>query len=244
MLNFSRFTVTFALHKSFFMLLWISLMASQAHAGGGYTSPGSRAFADSNLAGDFILAGDEKILMKRGRFENGLFLRKEFPGEPSIATGALLARSAENVPNDSSSPTRAIICIETKIHILSLDESGKAAKESTPLKDLLQLKKPRELRCAVNPTTGEWLALNISSGQVILSNGTSLSLKKNSSAWTHVLHVDDAFIALGENGLAERIIQDTGVAAYTQAIMMPIPALAMHSTRSVPCAILSVQALP
>ena len=232
MLNLSRFTVKFALHTSFFMLLWISLMTSQAHAGGGYTSPGSRAFADSNLAGDYILAGDEKILMKRGRFENGLFLRREFPGEPSVATGAMLARSAENVPNDSSSPTRAIICVETKIHILSIDESGRAAKESTPLKDLLQLKKPRELRCAVNPKTGEWLALNSSSGQVILSNGTSLSLRKNSSTWTHVVHVDDAFIALGENGLAERIIQDTGVAAYTQAIKAPWPDLQNRDTLS------------
>jgi|GEM_PF-592928 len=232
MLKLSHFRANFALHTSFFILLWVTLSASNARAGGGYTSPGSRAFADSNLAGDFILAGDEKILMKRGSFENGLFLRKEFPGEPSIATGALLVRLAKRVPNDSSFLTRAIVCVETKIHILSIDESGVSTKESTSLKDLLQLKNPRELRCAVNPTTGEWLALNTTSGKVLLSNGTLLALKKNSSTWTHVVHVDGSFLALGENGLAERIIQDTDVAPYTRAIKAPWPDLQNRDTLS------------
>lgn len=232
MLKLSHLRMTFALYTRFFILLWVTLLPSNAHAKGGYTSPGSRAFADSNLAGDFILAGDEKILMKRGSFENGLFLRKEFPGEPSIATGSLLPRLAQSVPNGSSLPTRAIVCVETKIHILSLDESGLSKKESTSLKDLLQLKKPRELRCAVNPTTGEWLALNTSSGKVLLSNGNSLALKKNSSTWTHVIHVDGSFIAFGENGLAERIIQDRDVAPYTLAIKAPWPDLQNRDTLS------------
>jgi hypothetical protein len=176
-----------------------------AQAAGGYTSPGSRAFADANLAGDYLLAGDDKLLLRRPPFETGLKLSKTFPTEPAVVTGGLLERPS-NTDELNNSATRAVICSETKIHTLSIDARGKATQKSESLADVLKLTKPRVLRCAVNAATGQWLALNIETGLAKLASSGVFQLTENSVRWSHVITLGNSFFALGENGAAVQIM--------------------------------------
>ncbi|MBM3381325.1 MAG: hypothetical protein FJY29_02680 [Betaproteobacteria bacterium] len=194
------------------LLAFLALFAvtPTAFAIGGYTSPGSRAFADANQAGDYLLAGDNKLLLRRAGFEAALKLSKEFPAEPSVVTGGLLERR-----NTSSENTRAIVCTETKIHILDIDSEGKSTQKIESLAKRLRLSKPRELRCAVNPNSGQWLAVSLNSGWVAFGSELAFQLPEISGRWTHVLAISDSFFVLGENGAAAQVTlpqTDTGEA--------------------------------
>lgn len=185
-------------------LLWTT---PAAPAAGGYTTPGSRALADSNSHGDYILAGDTKILIRRGSFESALKLTKEFPVEPSVVTGALLERRAVTGRNAGTEITQAIVCAERKVHFLTLDSEGKFTEKIVSLAESLVLKKPRDLRCAAHPRTGQWLAVNLATGAALLDGAMRFQLPQNSGRWTHTVTVADSFFVFGENGLAAQIVQ-------------------------------------
>lgn len=207
--------------KFIFVLLF--MLPSLAQGSGNYTSQGSRALADTNMAGDELLAGDRKILLRREQFENALFLKKTFPGEPSVVTGALLQRENEQF----FSTTQAIVCAETEAHFLSINERGLNKTSSIQLKDALKLELARDLRCAVNPANGEWLAVNINSG-IILINGKEVhALGKSLTNWTHVVFLNDSFFVLGANGAASRInkISQSDNRYFIQRVKAPWPDL-------------------
>jgi hypothetical protein len=105
----------------------------------------------------------------------------------------------------NAAQAKAIVCSETKLHTLSVEPDGKTVQASTSLKTLLKLNKPRELRCAVNRNSGQWIAVNLSTGLAALGPLVTFQLPTNSESWTHVLAVADSFFVLGENGAALQI---------------------------------------
>ncbi|MEN9529511.1 MAG: hypothetical protein RI932_1384, partial [Pseudomonadota bacterium] len=117
----SNLTVLSRRHLAAFFCMTAAFFAMPfAYAQGGYTSPGSRAFADANQAGDYLLAGDSKLLLRRSVHEAALKLTKDFPNQPSVVTGGLLERSPGEGEMAFES-TRAIVCSETKLHTLSVE---------------------------------------------------------------------------------------------------------------------------
>lgn len=202
-----------------------ALVFPQALAGGGYTSPGSRALADSNSSGDILLAGDTKILLKRNNYEHALQVKSSTPGEPEVVTGALQERSSLNSIDGDA--THAVVCIGTHIYFLSIDSSGRGRTDQRQLQTDLNLKRPRELRCAVNAVSGDWMAINLNSGDAILNGSEKLSLAAPSERWTHAFSLMNSFFVVGENGLARRITPSgiQGTPASLASVKAPWPDL-------------------
>lgn len=177
-------------------------LSGTAHSFGGYTSAGSRAMADANSRGAYLIAGDRKILLRYNDGEVGVAVTQNTSEEPSIVTGALL----DTPPLAEPKQTRAIVCVFRELYELTLrlDSPSEVTKKS--LSAPLNLTGARDLRCAVNRQNGLWLAVNIRSGEVLFSNGQLGSLKAFGQNWTHALSLEDRFVVLGENGQAVQVI--------------------------------------
>jgi hypothetical protein len=208
------------------VLLLLLIPIQIAWAGGGYTSAGSRAMADSNAAGDLLLAGDTKILVRRGPLEKAFSIAKESAAEPSVVTGGLLKRNLLE-EEASTIETKAVVCVENKLVVLSIQHDGTSHSEVTSLKKSLSLNGSRDLRCAVNKKTGEWLALNIRDGRALSNQGSSFTLPRISAAWSHVLHSQHGFLVLGERGNAVIVseLSESGRLPNVKIIKSPWPDL-------------------
>lgn len=175
-----------------------------AHCFGGFTSPGSRALADSNASGAYLLAGDRKILLKKGDREAAVAVVRSSASEPSIVTGAVLETSQLRADPHA---THATVCVHKELFEITLRTQAANEIKKLHLTEQLNLEGVRDLRCAVNRTTGAWVAVNIRNGQLFFSNGTSASVDKVGLNWTHTVSLTDRFLVLGENGLAVQLTQ-------------------------------------
>lgn len=181
----------------------VAATSKQVFASGSYTSPGSRALADANAAGDSLLAGDNKILLIKEGSVAGRTLQRQFPAEPGVVTGGVFERQVS--PETLLS---ARICSQTQSVGLHFSSDGQSNTNSLDLSEILALKGPRELRCAILNATGQWLALNIKNGRgaVFASPSSSqnrridFQLPKISGAWSHVVSLNEKFLVFGEGG--------------------------------------------
>ncbi|NBO37427.1 hypothetical protein EBU99_02460 [bacterium] len=196
-----------------------------AWASGGYTTPGSRALGDSNTAADMLLAGDTKALLKRDSFEAAVAFNDEFPGEPGIVSGALLNRAA-----NSTLDTNALICVHAQVVSMTLRADGTHLFDVRSLKNELGIQGPRDLRCAVNERSGDWIAVNLKNGLALYNGSKPFQLAKANSNWTHTVSLSDAFLVLGANGRAVRIKATESALIETQDIKAPWADLEVRDT--------------
>lgn len=201
-------------------LLSLFPYSGAALAFAGYTSPGSRALSDGNASGDYLLAGDNKVLLRSPSSELAYSHQKKFSREPSIVTGALISPAA--IP-EQISKTQAIVCVETKLVALTITPNGTNKITATDLQFALNLTGPRDLRCAVDRSSGRWLAVNIRQGRALTSNGKNVSLESFGSAWTHAVSLDGHFVVFGENGLAVLIPKPTDDSSESEVIPLKAP---------------------
>jgi subtilisin family serine protease len=192
-------------------LILLSLSPSfdaAADTSGSMTSPASRALADSNTAGDILTAGDNKVLVMQGSALAARVFSKRFASEPSIVSGGMLNRN-----RSQSSTTVARVCSQTQTIAISLSQDGRVSFDERDLEQDLALKGPRELRCAVDPQSGRWIAVNLTSGKGLLFSAATdakkfisrFTLPKISANWSHVIALADVFVALSTNGQATMI---------------------------------------
>ena len=183
-------------------------LSQNAKASGSYTSAGSRAFAGSNSDGDFLLAGDLKILIARGNRNGAYNLQKRFPSEAGIVSGGVLERTSS-----TSNTTVARICSQTATIEARITPAGSAFFEATDLSESLGLTGPRDLRCAVNPRSGEWFAVNLKTGAATIfsqagndsPNRTDITLPAIYGRWTHAVFAGQSFFAFSDRGEAASV---------------------------------------
>jgi hypothetical protein len=195
-------------HLPVALLLVLTCFSESAFASGSYTSSGSRALAGSNTAGDVLIAGDLKMLLIRGDRNYARNLQRPFPAEQGIVTGGLVERSTS-----AGFVTFALICSQTIALSAKVDDSKRVAFRETDLREALKLTGPRDLRCAVNPQNGEWIAVNLKNGAAILHSSadsssfvsTALTLPRITGRWTHVVYTGQSFFAFSDNGIAAGI---------------------------------------
>lgn len=169
---------------------------------GSYTATGSRALADSNPSGAYLIAGDRKVLLRKDGLEAGFQVTQSLNAEPSIVTGALLSTTTQL---NHQSAVRAIICINVRMYDVMLNQDGTSRLTQTDLQTTLELEGVRDLRCAVNRNSGQWIAVNIRNGKVLFSGGKTAYLQNYGRSWTHAVSLDDRFLVFGEGSSAVQI---------------------------------------
>ena len=197
----------------------LAALSGTAHCFAGYTSPGSRAFADSNSSGAYLIAGDRKIILRSGKREAAFAVVTNSSTQPSVVTGALLEKS--HLPDDPSA-THATVCAHKKLYSITLRSNASNELKTVDLAKPLNLGGVRDLRCAVNRSNGDWIAVNIRTGLVYFANGSTLDISEFGQNWTHAVSLENRFLILGNNGAAVHLTPHS-VDSYKYSIE-PIPA--------------------
>ncbi|MEY2987165.1 MAG: hypothetical protein RJB13_686, partial [Pseudomonadota bacterium] len=179
LMNYSDLSITLS-SISFRVLVLLgavnlAVLSGTAHCMGGYTSPGSRALADSNSSGAYLIAGDRKILLRSGNKEAAVATSQHSDNQPSIVTGALLESSAITAVEASA---QATVCVHKELYSITLHNRAPSETKTVKLAIPLILDGARDLRCAVNRINGKWIAVNIRNGRVMLSSGKLLNLSE------------------------------------------------------------------
>ncbi len=217
-----------------FPLLLVLFSQTTGYAGSGsYSSGGSRALAGSNSAGDSFIAGDFKVLVRRGAQTGGRSFFRKFPSEPGIVSGALIERTS--VQRDE---TIVRLCSQASTLAAIIDSSGQSTFSEADLSSVLQLSGPRDLRCAVNTSTGQWIAANLKSGAAIIyasADSTDratnrVQLPNTSGKWTHIISLGQQFFAFSDNGQAAVITPQETDTAEVELTRPPWSDIAPHDT--------------
>jgi hypothetical protein len=202
-------TLSFRHWNTFWTLAFSCLSAvGTAQTTGGFANPGSRALADANSAGDFFAAGDNKILLYRDQYSAARLFQKTFPTEPSVVSGGLVERTT----NDNSA-TIVRVCSQTEAVAITLMANGRFNFDVRDLSSDLKLTSARDLRCAVDSTSGTWAAVNLKTGTgLVFANAESstktlakFNLPNASGDWTHFVALDGQFVAFATSGQNGRV---------------------------------------